>query len=151
MNTANGGSLVHYRAVVFSLFSGGKPQGCIPVAGGTPRMHSSGSQNPKDAFQWLAEPQGCIPVARGTPRMHSSGWRNPKDAFQWLAEPQGCIPVARGTPRMHSSGSRNPCSHFCTGKLRHTVDRCICITSGGTLVENHCYREKCRNFSASPR
>ena len=49
---------------------------------------------------------------------------------------------------MHSSSSRNTCSHIHTGDIKYTVDRTICITSGGTLgfrgttVENHCSRER---------
>ena len=33
---------------------------------------------------------------------------------------------------MYPRGSRNPCSHICTGELKFTVDRSICVTSGGT-------------------
>ena len=48
---------------------------------------------------------------------------------------------------MFSGGSRLPCSHIRKGELKHTtVDRIICITSGGTLdfaggtpVENHSF------------
>ena len=34
-----------------------------------------------------------------------------------------------GTPMMYSSGY--PCSYISIGELKHTVDRSICITSGG--------------------
>ena len=32
-------------------------------------------------------------------------------------------------PAHDSSGSRKPCSHSCTGELKVTVDRSICVTS----------------------